>query len=371
MSERTVRLPRPVHAEGPPDLRTVAEEIENCRRNANVRAVEAVRPAVVSITVTEIREYASRFRDPLFELFFPDMRRIVRRPVQSIGSGFIITQDGYILTNQHVIEDADEIVVNLSDGRQFQVEDVRKEVIADPELDISVIKIDEENLPVAQMGDSDDAIIGEWAIAIGNPFGYLMKDPNPTVSVGVISAVRRDFGPQGDRVYRDMIQTDTAINPGNSGGPLVNCLGEVIGINTFIFTGSQGDPTSIGIGFAIPINRAKKVLDEIFEYGKIRRPWPGVYVQDLDRWIARSLGLDSTNGVIVTKIDPKSPGEKARLEVGDVIVRINGESIRDRRKAAEAFLGATVGDVFELEVIRDGRTITTQLKLEAEPNERK
>ena len=362
-------LTRPAYAEAPPEARAISEEVESCRQNAIVRAVEAVRPSVVSITVTEIREYAARLRDPLLDLFFPDMRRIVRRPVQSIGSGFIITEDGYILTNQHVIEGADEIVVNLPDGRQFQVEDARSDVIADSELDIAVIKIDSKDLPVAQMGDSDDMIIAEWAIAIGNPFGYLMKDPNPTVTVGVISAVGRDFDPEGNRVYRDMIQTSAAINPGNSGGPLLNCLGEVIGINTFIFTGNQWDQTWVGLGFAIPINRVRKVVDEVLQYGRIRRPWPGVYVQDLNPWIAQNLDLDSTDGVIVTKIDPNSPGEKAELKVGDAIVAINGEPIRDRREAAEAFLGAAVGDVFELEVIRGGRKTKTTLELEAKPDE--
>ncbi|MFQ6091806.1 MAG: S1C family serine protease [bacterium] len=347
---------------------SLEEEITSSRRNAIVRAIERVEPAVVSITVTQIirtRVFPSIFDDPFLRRFFPEFRREYKRRVYSIGSGFIISQDGSILTNEHVIENAQEIVVTLTSGKQAKGELVG----SDPRLDLAVIKIEEENLPHATLGDSDELIIGEWAIAIGNPFGFVLDKSKPTVTVGVISAVDRDFeSNRGGRIYKDMIQTDAAINLGNSGGPLVNSNGEVIGINTFIFTGGQYSEGSIGIGFAIPINKAKKVTEELLSYGRIRDFWTGISIQNIDWLMAQSLDLKSTEGAIISQIDPGSPGEEAGLKVGDIIKDVNGEKVKDTDDVIKTFAEGQVGDVYTLIVQRQGKERTVQLRLkEASP----
>ncbi len=281
-----------------------------------------------------------------------------------MGSGFIIDKKGHILTNEHVVENATQIVISLPDGRQF----AGKLQGSDPATDLAVLKIEAKDLPVTHLGDSDDIIIGEWAIAIGNPFGFLISDSKPTVTVGVISAVNRDFEPRGGHVYRGMIQTDAAINPGNSGGPLVNAVGEVIGINTFIFTESGG---SLGIGFAIPINTAKRVIKELLQYGRVRQIWTGLRVQRVDRLIAQSLGLHRAEGVIISQIDQGSPGEKAGLEVGDVITEVNDHPIRGEKEIREVFYTAQAGDEFKLKVWRKGKTFEKRLRVEILPGERR
>ncbi|MFQ5751242.1 MAG: S1C family serine protease [bacterium] len=257
----------------------VNDQISNSRRNAITQAVERVSGAVCGINVTQIREYfrSPIYDDPFFRLLFPE--RSFRQTVKSLGSGFLISPDGYILTNEHVVHNADEIVVVLSDGSTQNAKIVGTDYVTD----IAVLKIKGENHPYINFGNSDDVIIGEWVIALGNPFGLFEINSKPTVTVGVVSAVDRDFGKQkNDRVYQDMIQTDAAINQGNSGGPLVNSLGEVIGLNTFIFTGSEYNSGSIGLGFAIPVNRIKRVLKELKKYGEVnRRFWSGLEVDDI------------------------------------------------------------------------------------------
>ena len=233
----------------------VVQNIYDERHNAITKAVAKASPGVVGINVTAIEEYTDPFfrffeDDPFFRYFFGD-RFKYRVPVRSLGSGFIISPDGYIVTNDHVVGNAKEIVVTLSTGEKYKARLVGR----DPVSDIAVLKIDaKKNLPYLTLGNSDDVIIGEWAIAMGNPFGLFELGNKPTVTVGVISAVKMNLHSVEGRVYRDMIQTDAAINSGNSGGPLLNALGEVIGINTVIYTPNQGN---VGVGFAIPINRAK------------------------------------------------------------------------------------------------------------------
>ncbi len=337
------------------------------RRNAIVRAAQKVGPAVVSISVTQIRIYRTSpffFSDPFIDRFFPELRREYRQRIKSMGSGFIIDKEGHILTNEHVVENATQIVVSLPDGRQFTGELKG----SDSATDLAVLKIEAKDLPVTHLGDSDDIIIGEWAIAIGNPFGFLISDSKPTVTVGVISAVNRDFEPRGGHVYQGMIQTDAAINPGNSGGPLVNAVGEVIGINTFIFTESGG---SLGIGFAIPINTAKRVIKELLQYGRVRQIWTGLRVQRVDRLIAQSLGLHRAEGVIISQIDQGSPGEKAGLEVGDVITEVNDHPIRGEKEIREVFYTAQAGDEFKLKVWRKRKTLEKRLRVEILPRERR
>ena len=354
-------FPRPsVYTEAPEQVRTrlasVQEDITSSRQNAIVRAVELVEPCVVSLSVTELRVYSYGPPDPFWELFFP-RRRIVRK-IPSMGSGFIVGADGYVLTNEHVVRDASEIVVTLPDGRQFKV----KDVVTDRDTDLALVKIHAENLPYVTLGDSDQATIGEWVIAIGNPFGMIMSDSRPTVTVGVVSALGRDFGPtQGETVYQDMIQTDAAINPGNSGGPLVNCLGEVIGINTFIVSKIEG---SIGLGFALPINRAKRIMDEMVRHGKVRGFWTGLWVENIDTWIAQKLELGGTDGVIVVKVASDSPAERSGFKVGDVILAVNDKAIHDEQQIRRVFVDGTVGRVYRFSVVRHGGPLELSLKLE-------
>jgi len=212
-------------------------------------------------------------------------------------------------------------------------------------------------------GNSDEAMIGEWAIAIGNPFLNFINDVHPTVTVGVVSAINRNFAPSEGVYYQGMIQTDAAINPGNSGGPLVNALGEVIGINTFIFTGSNNNKGSIGIGFAIPINRAQRVVEELIKYGKRRQVWTGISVQDLNRSLALSLGYNNTEGVAIVKVQSGSPGENAGLLKGDVIKRMGNRIIQSHLDIDGFFLDYFVGDKVQMIVSRNGNDKNMELTL--------
>ncbi len=337
---------------------------EHSRRTAITEAVRLVSPAVVGINVLQIQQYRSRdwlFDDPFFRHFFPETRQQI---VKGLGSGFIISPEGYIVTNEHVVNQAAEIVVTLPNGKKFQANVVASDYISD----IALLKVDStEPLPYAILGNSDDLIIGEWAIAFGNPFG-LFDMGQPSVTQGIISATDRDFGKQSDnRVYKDMIQTDAAINSGNSGGPLVNCLGEVIGINTFIFSGSERTGTSIGLGFAIPINRAKRIIQELRQFGRVNRRFrTGLEIEDISYSLARYLGLRSTDGVIVSGVENNSPASRAGFKIGDVIVAINDQEIHSKEDVWAVIDNSDVkgGDVLEMQVIRRGRQLSLSLKLE-------
>ncbi len=339
------------------------EEITQNRRNAIVTAAKKAKPAVVSIGVTVTRAYRplDPFYDNFFDSFFRDFfyPRRYRQQIPRIGSGFVFDERGYILTNQHVISGAEEITLTLSDGRQFQ----GKLMGEDRASDVAVIKIDAENLPRVELGDSDNLITGEWAIAIGNPFGNLIEESQPTVTVGVISATNRSFRPESsqEHIYRDMIQTDAAINPGNSGGPLVNAEGKAIGINTFIFTKSGG---SLGIGFAIPINKAKRVVEELIRYGKVRPVWYGFQAQDVTPEFAQALSLEQARGIIVTYVEKGSPAQRAGLAKGDVILEADGRRIADAEDAKLMFYSHLVGDSITITVLRKGKSQTLTIVLE-------
>jgi serine protease Do len=300
------------------------------------------------------------FRDEFFDRFFPPTE--YRERIPGLGSGVIVDPRGLVLTNEHVVHDAEQINVTLPDGRQLPA----RLLGGSPTYDLAVLKVESDSLPVAPLGDSDEIVVGEWAIAIGNPFGTLLSDSRPTVTAGVISATRRDIKSEVTEggVYEDMIQTDAAINPGNSGGPLVNGDGEVIGINTFIFTRGGG---SLGIGFAIPINLARRVLGEIESYGRVRAAWPGMQVQEVTPFLARRLGYADAGGLVVTRIEPDGPAEKAGIKVTDRIRRVNGREIRSFDDARRAIYGAQVGDRVRLGVEREGRTIETTLTLAEAP----
>ncbi|MDA3813620.1 MAG: trypsin-like peptidase domain-containing protein [Candidatus Cloacimonetes bacterium] len=326
------------------------EEVYSSRRNAITNAAEIVEPAVVSVNVTKTQMVKRR------RSFFFGYYDEVPYSIQGIGSGVIFSVDGFILTNAHVVEGATEIKVILTDTRQYEA----KVIGIDTSHDIAVIKIEGEDLPFAKFGNSDDLIIGEWAIALGNPYGFLIKDSKPSVSVGVISALNRDFAENKDgKIYRHMIQTDAAINQGNSGGPLVNIYGEIIGINTFIFSESGGN---IGIGFAIPINPVKKSTRELIEFGKIRQIWFGFKVQELNPLIASHLKLKSLDGVLVNYIQSKSPAAIAGLKEGDIVKDINGNAIKDTRDAELAVSDIAVGDKIEIGILREGKAQKLYLK---------
>jgi len=311
---------------------TTQTEIANSRRNAIVQAAQKVSPAVVSITVTQVRIYSTTpfyFQDPFLDEFFSDFfpRRRFREQVKGLGSGVIVSSDGRVITNGHVVENATKIVVTLPDNRQFDAEIID----IDQTLDIALLKINGKDLPYAVMGSSDDLMIGEWAIALGNPYGFLLEDTRPTVTVGVISALNRTIkaGRQEGRLYQDMIQTDAAINRGNSGGPLVNADGEVIGINTFIFSQAGG---SEGIGFAIPINRTKKFIEDSKKLSssaetKIEKVETnlGITVTDVNPSLVRKYRLYTNTGILVIGLEPDKVGKTMGLEIGDVIISINGE----------------------------------------------
>jgi serine protease Do len=335
------------------------------RQTALVRASDSVGPATVSISAVKTRVvHADPLRTDFFERFFrghfPD--RVYREPYQSFGSGVIVDGDGYILTNEHVVGGATDVRVTLTDGREFQA----RVLGDDSRFDLAVLKVEGEDLPVATLGDSDDLMIGEWVVAIGNPFGHFLNDPHPTVTAGVVSALHRDVlaDNESDAIYKDMIQTDASINPGNSGGPLVNSVGEVVGINSFIFSMSGG---SQGVGFAIPVNVARLIINELIEFGRVRDVWVGMRVQDLNPALAQTFGLPAVRGVLASFLEPDSPAERAGIRAGDIVTAVNGEQVESVRQARRAIFGSRVGDVITVTIVRDGERHDFDVELEEVP----
>lgn len=327
----------------------VTEQLEATEK-AFVEISKRVLPSVVNISTTKITKgfeqspFSPFFQDPFFRRFFDDeffrdheMPR--RRKEQSLGSGVIVSEDGYIITNNHVISGADEIKVVLSDRREF----VGKVVGSDPKTDLAVIKIKASDLPTILWGDSDGIEVGEFVLAIGNPFGL-----NQTVTSGIVSAKGR--ANVGIADYEDFIQTDAAINPGNSGGALVNIRGELVGINTAIFTRSGG---YMGIGFAVPSNMARTVMDSLVKVGKVTRGWLGVYIQDITPELAKQFNLSSSQGALVSDIIENSPAEKAGFARGDVIVQYNGRDVENTGHLRNMVAQTLVGKVVEVTVIRN------------------
>jgi len=352
--------------------RISADSISQSRNTAIVNAVRTAQPAVVSVHVTtqvrRLRPY--RLRDPFMEFFSPFHYLVPEDSEQpSTGSGIIFNKTGYILTNDHVVggptRNKRKITVSLPkpDGRVLEAEYIASDIGSD----LAILKVKAESLPVAPLGDSGDILVGEWAMAIGNPF-----DLGPTVSIGVVSGLDRDFPqPQGEHYYRDMIQTDAAINPGNSGGPLVNADGQVIGINSFIYTGGDYNIGSIGIGFAIPINTAKQFLEEVQKHGQVRRAWSGIIsLQNITPRLAQYLALDSKEGALVARLAAGSPADLAGLVSGDVIVAINGEKMRSGEDALGVLMSLRVDDECTLSVVRYGTPIELTIQVAEWPQER-
>ena len=274
----------------------------------------------------------------------------------ALGSGFIVGKDGLIVTNAHVVQDAEAIKVNLADGRNFDA----KILGADPRIDIAVIQIQVSNLPMVTFGDSDKLQVGQQAIAIGNPLGF-----ERTVTVGVVSALNRVI-PGGGASLRDLIQTDASINPGNSGGPLLDSCGRVIGVNAAI-VGVQGGEG--GLGFAIPINTARQAVSQVVSTGHISVPWIGIAYGDVTPDIAKQLNLPVSKGVIVGSVAPDSPAAAAKLQKGDIVVSLNGKDIEDGAPIQEFIRSAKVGDSVTFDILRDGKKMTIKVTLQEMPRE--
>jgi serine protease Do len=317
------------------------------RQSVIVTAAARVAPAVVSVNVLKRQQQMPE--DPFAMFFAP---RGYERQVEGYGSGFIITPDGVVITNQHVTNGATQIVVTTREGTDYPA----KLLGEDPLTDIAVLKIEAAGLATAPLGASANLTVGEWVVAIGNPFAYMLGNSEPSVTAGVVSAIGRNLLPSGDQtgVYVGMIQTDAAINPGNSGGPLVDMDGEVVGVNSSIFTPSGG---SVGIGFAIPIERARRVAAELRRYGKVRRPWVGLDVvsgSDLRDW-------KRSGGLRVTAVAAGSPAGRAGLAGGDVLLNVRGRRLRTFLDWEAVLLDTGPGDTLVVAYRRNGRTQTARL----------
>ena len=334
-----------------------ADEISKSRETAITRAIEKVGPAVASINVEQ--HISSVSYDPFFGFMYP--REIY--PMKSSGSGVVISPDGFVMTNHHVIENADKVTVTLSGGDEYEAEIIG----SDETSDLALIKLSGSDFPYAELANSDDLLIGEWVIALGNPFELFSISNKPSASVGIISATNMDFGMQkSGKVLQDMIQTDAAINPGNSGGPLVNAMGQVIGINTFIFTDYEHFRGSVGIGFAIPINSARRIAEELRMTGEIDRGYStGLIVQSVTRSISRYLDIPFVKGVIIVEINQGSPADMTGLEPGDVILSVNGEDVNKPSDIRTVILENDLrsGDKVTLQIFRNGNYKKVKMKL--------
>lgn len=347
-----------IHSLGYSSLNIPKESVDFLTKTGEAMAsiVEAVKPAVVNIsTVKTVRLRDPFFDDPFFRRFFGEPFMPRERKQSGLGSGVIVDPSGYILTNNHVIRGADEIKVTLLDKREFK----GKVIGTDPKTDLAVVKIEAKDLPYIELGDSDKLKVGELVIAIGNPYGL-----NQTVTMGIVSATGR--ANVGIADYEDFIQTDAAINPGNSGGALVNVRGELIGINTAIFSTTGGYQ---GIGFAIPSNMAKAVMQQLIKHKKVVRGWLGVTVQALSAEIKKHFGLKEDRGVLINQVFENSPAEKAGLKEEDIILQYNGKDITDPTQLRNLVAGTLPGKEVELKIFRDGKILSIKVTIEELPME--
>ena len=320
----------------------------NSRRNAFTNAIEIASPAVVSMNVTQLT--LKRFPFPYVD------------EVESSGSGVIISPDGYVLTNDHVVEYAEKIIVTLPGGEEYNANVVGSDALTD----LALLKLDGTNFPYIEMANSDELIIGEWVIALGNPFGLFNINQQPIATMGIVSGKDLDFGLQEGKVFQGMIQTDAAINPGNSGGPLVNSLGELIGINTFIFTGSNSSQGSVGIGFAVPINRAKAIAEELKRYGIInRKTYFGIEGIQLYPKLSSYYNLPLNEGVYIVRVVENSPAYNAKLTTDDIIVSVQNQKILNLNDINNIIKVNDLrpGDKIIIRIFRDGKYINRKLKL--------
>ncbi len=295
------------------------------------------------------------FGNDFFHQFFGNQPQQQKEVVHALGSGVIVSKDGYILTNNHVVKGAQKLTVMLSDKKKYKA----KVIGTDPQTDVAVIKIDAKDLPTANLGNSDNVKVGQWVIAVGNPFELMH-----TVTAGIISAKGRSTVGLAD--YSDFIQTDASINPGNSGGALADLDGNVIGINTAIYSPSGGN---VGIGFAIPINMAKEVMDQLIKTGKVTRGFLGIQIQDVDETMAKAMKLSTTEGALVGDVNKDSPAEKAGVQVGDVITGVNGQNVENSDQLRNVVAGIEPGSTVKLTLIRKGEEKTVDVKLGERPSD--
>ena len=326
--------------------------------------IEENSSAVVKITAVESN--SSRRREAIPQGQIPDalrdlfnQRRNPERKARSMGSGFIISSDGYILTNNHVVGSAKHITVRLNDRREFEAEVVG----LDPRSDLALLKIAEKGLPVVHFGQPDQLKVGEWVVAIGSPFGL-----DYSASTGIVSAIGRSIPTARGEDYVPFIQTDVAINPGNSGGPLFNLAGEVVGINSQIYTRSGG---SIGLSFAVPVSVALEVVSQLKEKGRVDRGWLGVYIQDVDKDLAQSLGLKKPQGALLAQLEADGPADKADLKAGDVVIRFNGQVVAEASDLPHIVGLLPAGKKVEAIVIRRGKEKTLSVEVGARPGDSK
>jgi serine protease Do len=330
--------------------------------DAMVAARHRIGPAVVSITTLRTRIVSTRARNSYewWQIMAGRIPAYQKKKYPIYGSGLLVNPDGYIVTNEHVVRGAEEIFVTMIDSTEVPAELVGSAA----EFDIALLKIEGSDLPHAPIGNSDDLDIGEPVIAIGSPFTYLFNDNQTTVTAGVISALHRDVKDTGDgiQVFKNMIQTDAVINPGNSGGPLVSMKGKVVGISTFVFSTASGS-SNIGMGFAIPSNTVKMVIDEIRQYGHFRNVWTGLVVSELTAEVVEQFGIPFRTGLVVMALEENGPAEEAGIMVGDVIVEMDGVSISNSAQAGRVIFGKQVGDDLDIVVWRSGSTRSIRLKL--------
>jgi serine protease Do len=347
-------------ANNPPASLKLADPNEGPSRTGFAPIVKKVLPAVVNISSTKVVKTPTQFEgqvpdDDFFRQFFggnmPNMRQMPREQRErGLGSGVIVSPNGYILTNNHVVDGATDVKVTLSDKRDYRA----RVVGTDPKVDLAILKIDADDLPAIVIGDSSKIQIGDYALAVGNPFGV-----GKTVTMGIVSATGRSH--LGIEDYEDFIQTDAPINPGNSGGALINDRGELIGINTAII--SHGSEGSQGIGFAIPVNLARSVMDEILKTGKVTRGYLGIVPQDVTPAIAKAFGVKEFTGALVGGVSPDSPAQKAGLKNGDIILELNGKPVADANELRMSISMMAPGTSVNLKVLREGadRNLTATL----------
>ncbi|MCL5021279.1 MAG: trypsin-like peptidase domain-containing protein [Bacteroidetes bacterium] len=341
------------------------DDLTSSRQTAITRAVQEISPAVVGINVTAVQEQQSPFamNDPMLREFFgndPFFRQFFgsqKVEVRSLGSGFLISPDGYIVTNEHVVKDATKIIVTMTDGSKRSARIIGQ----DDQADVALLKIDGDHLPYCRLGDSDSILVGEWVIAFGNPFGLFDINDKPTVTVGVVSSLGMNLAKIGSRNYSNMIETDAAINPGNSGGPLVDANGRVIGMNTMIYTGGVSN-AYIGYGFAIPIDKIRRVAEELKKFGKVvRDAWTGLQIQAVDQQMAKYFGLSEPTGALVSNVDPDSPARRSGFEPGDLILKYQGRAVRSAGSLQSQLDDLRPGEKIRFELLRNDKLVTLTL----------
>lgn len=348
-------------------LNKANNKITQAKSSILTNTVDKCSPAIVGINVTEVRQVRSRsrYKDPVFNFFYGGGSR--KQIVEGLGSGYIISPEGYIITNHHVAGNASKIVITMTNGKKYRA----KIIGADAVTDVCLLKIEGkgEKFPFLRLGNSDNSQIGEWVLAFGNPFGLFDINTKPTVTVGIVSNKGVSFTENDNktkRIYKDMIQTDAAISSGNSGGPLVNALGEVIGMNTVIWSTSQSSQGSgsIGIGFAIPINTIINVIEILKRDGRINRDfYLGMAVRDMDKRIADYLNTENIESVVVFEFSRVSPAKNSGLQLGDIIIAINDYKIHSKEQYQIATGIAMTGDTLTFTIKRKGRIIDVQLLL--------